>query len=293
VSVAPTAEAFPVGETAIFRVRVEGHTENLPSFNFDVEGGTLAAVASIDPTAANVAEGAVFITRETPGTANLTVSFGSEVLATSQARFANMGTVGVNVTLNAGADAAARTWRYEVVSASGTVVATLTANTSGDAPSMQVASAPLPHGFYTVRQVLGSDTRTACAGGAFYAVAAPVSAETTIELAANTATVNFTIVPCPDLPSGLNVLIPVDTIAPPPGVVGEAEGAPGETPISEVRGARDENPNVPLPPRVGNSEAPVEPNPSIWGLLLVTVAVTLMLAPAAWVAAEVTRRAKR
>ena len=89
-------------------VKVEGQTAALPSFQYDVEGGVLAAVTSLDPTAANVAEGAVFITRENEGTARLTVRFGGEVLATGQARFANMGKVTVNLTVDAGPNAAAR-----------------------------------------------------------------------------------------------------------------------------------------------------------------------------------------
>src|SRR5215213_6401807 len=56
-----------VGSTAIFRVRVQGQTAVLPSFSYDVEGGTVAAVTSLDPTAANVAEGAVFVTSESEG----------------------------------------------------------------------------------------------------------------------------------------------------------------------------------------------------------------------------------
>lgn len=293
VTVAPAAETVAVGELAVFRVRVEGETRNLPSFNFDIEGGTLAAVASIDPTAANVAEGAVFVSRDNAGLARLTVRFGAEVLATGQARFVPMGKVNVNVRLDAGPDAAARTWRYEVASTSGQVVAVLQANTSGDAPAMTVSSGPLPFGFYTVRQVLGNDTRTACAAGTFYRVAAPVSGETTIELASSDAAVDFTILPCPDLPSDMGVVIPVDTIAPPAGVVGEADADPGEAPVSEVRGARDENPNFPLPPRAGNSPAANGGPSSFLALLLMTGAAVLFLPAAAWSAIAVRERSKR
>jgi hypothetical protein len=291
VSVVPTAETVALGEMAIFRVKVEGDTTSLPSFHFDVEGGTLAAVASIDPTAANVAEGAVFVTREGEGTARLTVRFGSEVLATGQARFAAMGKVTINVNLDADADSAARTWRYEILSTSGQVVSTLQANTSGDAPSMSVSTPVLPRGFYTVRQVLGSDTRTACTGGAFYEVAAPVSGETTIELSGANVAVDFTIRPCPGIPD-LGVIIPVDTLAPTPGFVGEAERLPGEPPISEVAGARDENPNFPLPPRVGNTPPPAETS-NLLALLLVTGAAAMFLPAAAWSAVTVRGRSKR
>jgi len=294
VTVAPVSETVAVGETAIFRVKVQGQTANLPSFNFDVEGGTLEAVASIDPTAANVAEGAVFVTRSNEGTARLTVRLSSEVLATGQARFANMGTVSVNVSLNAGPDAAARTWRYEVLSSSGAVVASLVANTSGDAPEMMVSSNPLPYGFYTVRQVLGGDTAAACTASSFYRVAAPVSGATTIELAASRAVVNFTIAPCPSLPTDLRVLIPVDPIAPVPGVVADAVGAPGDAPISEVRGARDANPNFPLPPSVGDSpQMSEEHTRTLTGLLMTTAFVTAAVAGAAWTVTRLTSRKKR
>ena len=266
-----------VGSTAVFRVKVEGQTAALPSFSYDVEGGTVAAVTSLDPTAANVAEGAVFVTSEREGTVRLTVRFGGEVLATGEARFARMGRVNVAVTLDAGPDAAARTWRYEVVSASGQVVATLDANTSGDSPTSRVSTPALPFGPYTVRQVLGSDTRAACATGVFYEAATPAS---TVELAANEALVQFTIRPCPSLPANLGVLIPIDTLAP----GGAAADVPaGETPISEVRGARDEGPGAaatPLPPRTGDSLAG-EPNSANLSLLLLLFGAAATVLPAA------------
>ena len=278
VSATPAESTVAVGGTAIFRVKVEGQTAALPSFQYDVEGGVLAAVTSLDPTAANVAEGAVFITRENEGTARLTVRFGGEVLATGQARFANMGKVTVNLTVDAGPNAAARTWRYEVLTPGGQVVAVLDANTSGDAPNSRVSTAALPYGFYTVRQVLGSDTRTACANGVFYEAVNP---ETTIELAANEATVPFVIRPCPSLPADLGVVIPIDTIAP-----------PGETPISEVRGVRDEGPGAasatPLPPSTGNS---ARANSATHNTQLILIAGALaMLLPGAGLVAVAARR---
>jgi hypothetical protein len=249
VSVAPAQASTPAGGTAVFVVRVEGQTSNLPSFNYDVDGGDLAGVGSLDPTATNVAEGTVFVTRADAGTVTLNVSFGGQLLASGQAHFAAMGAINVSVTLNAGADAAARSWRFEVLSSSGEVVATLSAFTSGDAPTFNVASQPLPYGSYRVRQVLGSDTRLACAAGTFYAVAQPAGGETEIVLAAANATASFVITPCPDLPKDMAVNIPIDTIAS-GGVVGGPDVLPGETPISEVRGARQAGP---LAPAAGNS----------------------------------------
>ncbi len=240
-----------------------------------------------------MAEGTVFVSRESEGTAKLTVSFGGEMLASGEASFARMGKVDVRVSLDAGPDAAARTWRYEVVTTSGEVVATLQASTSGDFPTDTV-SANLPYGFYTVRQVLGNDTRTACASGVFYRIATPSSAETTIELASGAATVDFAIAPCPDLPTDLGVTIPIDTLVPAAGVVGDADVLPGETPISEVRGTRQEGPgNSPLPPSVGNSVASASATSNLFLLLLVTGAAVTLLPVAAWSAVAVKARENR
>ncbi len=293
VSVAPTSDTVPVGELAAFRVRVEGQTAVLPSFNFDVEGGTLAGVASIDPTAANVAEGTVFVARESEGTVRLNVSFAGEVLASGQARFARVGDLNISVNLNADIDAAARTWRFEVVSSSGQVVTSLSANTSGDSPRDVVRAANLPLGFYTVRQVLGGDTATTCDSGAFYRVLAPTSAQTTLQLDSGTAAVNFEIAPCPGIPS-LEVQIPIDTIAPSAGVVGEPNVLPGETPVSEVRGAREAGPGNPLPPSVGNSAPLSNGNSNTIFLLFILAGLTATLLPvAAWSAVAVRGRDKR
>ncbi|MGE0602144.1 MAG: hypothetical protein AB7J35_22220 [Dehalococcoidia bacterium] len=287
VSIAPTADTVPVGQTAAFRVRVEGQTASLPSFNFNVEGGSLAGVASIDPTAANVAEGTVFVTRESEGTVRLDVTFGGEVLASGQARFARVGDLDIAVNLNAGIDAAARTWRFEVLTPAGQVVASLSANTSGDAPHDVVRASNLPLGFYTVRQVLGGDTATTCDSGAFYRVLAPTSAQTTIELASPSAAVSFEIAPCPGAPD-LEVLIPIDTVAPSAGIVGDPDVLPGETPISEVRGARQEGPGDPLPPALGNT-APGSASQSLpLELLLILAGITAILLPvSAWSVAAV------
>lgn len=278
VSATPAEATVAPGGTAVFRVKVEGQTANLPTFQYDVQGGELAAVTSLDPTAANVAEGAVFVTRDGEGVARLTISLGNEVLATGQVRFANMGTLTIELVVNAGPDAAARTWRYEVLTPGGQLVATLDANTSGDAPLSRVSTAALPYGFYTVRQVLGSDTRTSCAAGVFYEAVNP---ETTLELAANVAVARFEIRPCPSLPANLGVDIPVDTIVP-----------AGETPISEVRGAREEGPgallNPPLAPAAGNTRDSLDQANNTRTILF--IAALLMLLPGAGLMAVAARR---
>lgn len=261
VTVSAAAGSYAVGEDAAFRVRINGATATLPSFSYDVSGGTIEGVLPPTPVATNVAEGTVFVSRATAGTARLTVSFAGQTLGSADVQFVGTGSIQVRATLNAGADAAARTWRYEVVNAAGSVVATMNVSTSGDAPNGTATAASLPYGTYTVRQVLGSDTALSCAGGAFYAVSAPAGASTRVELNASSRTAAFTIVPCPALPGDLQVQIPVDTIAPggSGGVVGEAEGLvpPGETPFSEVAGARSRGP-IPLPPDTGDSALAAE-----------------------------------
>jgi hypothetical protein len=296
VAVAPKQNAFPTGADAAFSVRVEGQTAALPSFDYSIEGGSLSGVLPPNPVAANVAEGTVFVNRTTPGTARLTVSFAGEVLATAEARFGAVGQLQVQATLNAGPDAAARTWRYEVVNTSGQVVSTLSLSTSGDDATGIASTVAIPHGLYTVRQVMSADTRTACAAGAFYEVTAPAGASTTIDLNADTATVAFTIRPCPDLPASLSVQIPVDTIAPgAAGVVGDADFLPGEEPINEVRGAREPGPatNNPLPPSTGNALSGASSSSSISLLLLVTGAAVMSLSPLAWSASRASGRLKR
>ena len=250
VTVAPAASSYLAGSDAVFLVRIEGNTTSLPSFSYQVEGGALAGILPATPVAANVAQGTVFVNRTTPGVATVTVSFAGQELASGQANFVGTGAIQVRATLNAGIDAAARTWRYEVVNASGAIVATLNVGTSGDAPTGSATTAALAQGSYTVRQVLGSDTATSCTGTAFYSVSNP---NRTVQLTTASQAVDFTITPCPALPDDLQVQIPVDTIAP-GGVVGDAEGLvpPGETPFSEVAGAREPG-FIPLPPNTGDS----------------------------------------
>ena len=271
VSASAAAASYPAGADAAVVIRIEGNTASLPSFDYVVQGGTLEGVLPATPVAANVAQGTVFITRADAGLARVTVLFGSTELAATDVRFVGTGSLQVRATLDAGINAAARTWRYEVVDTAGAIVSTLNISTSGDAPTGSATVANLPHGAYTVRQVLGSDTGTSCSGSLFYQVA---SAATTVQLAGTSATADFTIRPCPALPDDLQVVIPVDTIAPGfgPGVVGDA--APGEPPFSEVAGVRQPG-FIPLPPNTGNSavaaETPLPVFPVALGLLVLAL----------------------
>ena len=191
------------------------------------------------------------------------------------------GQVAVQITLQAGATAAARTWRFEVVSSAGTVVQTLSLGTNGAAPTASEASTALPYGAYTVRQILGNDTKTACDAASFYEVASPAGAQTTFELGSPRVTVAFVIRPCAALPSNPQFQAPIDTVtAPPP-------------PIDEVRGDRAAGPSAPLPPATGSSaQSPIPASsPS---LLLVILGVSATLIPSVGFAlAHAGQRSKR
>jgi hypothetical protein len=273
VSASASAPSYPVGADAAVVVRIEGNTASLPSFDYTVQGGTLEGVLPATPVAANVAQGTVFVTRADAGLARVTISFGGQELAAADIRFVGTGSIEIRATLDAGINAAARTWRYEVVNSAGAVVSTLNISTSGDAPTGAATVPNLPHGSYTVRQLLGSDTGASCAANLFYEV---TTAATTVQLAGPSATASFTIRPCPALPNDLEVLIPVDTIAPGfgPGVIGDA--APGEEPFSEVAGARQPG-FIPLPPNTGNSALAAGASGS--PVLLIALALVVLVLP--------------
>ena len=295
VTITPAALSYPVGGEAILAVRLEAaDVSQLPALNYDVEGGEIVHIDALAPVSSSAAVGAIHVTRNAPGAARVTASFAGNDLATSEARFVAMGAVQLNLALTgAGPDAAARTWRFEVLNSSGVTVATLQAGTNGDELTTSVATSPLPYGIYTVRQVLGSDTRLACANGAFYAVTAPTNAETTIELASASAGVSFTIAVCDGAPQ-LSFQAPVDPIAPSAANTGlPGDVAPGETPINEVRGARAEGPGssaTPLPPQTGSgvtTESVALSLPLLLGMLLV------LFAPAAYAMARISSRHTR
>lgn len=281
VSVTPQAAAFTTGTDAAFAIRVEGPGASLTNFEYVVEGGTISGVVPPNPIAANVAEGTVFVQRDDPGAARLTVLAAGEVLGTGEARFGAFGQVQVRTTLDAGPGAAARTWRYEVLDDSGQVVSIISLGTSGDAPVGSGSSAVLPHGRYTVRQVLSSDTSTSCVPGAFYEVAAPAGASIAVELDRPAATIEFRVTVCGDQPE--------------PATADPADAPTDATPIDEVPGAREPGPAAnPLPPNTGNTlvEA-TSTSSSIALLLLVTGAAVTSLPLFAWSAVRAGGRFKR
>lgn len=87
------------------------------------------------------------------------------------------GRVAVSVALEAPPDAAARTWRFELVDASGDVASSISIPLSGEAPRAVAAIEDVPSGDYVLRPVFSSDLGSDCASGAHYRVnseAAPV-----------------------------------------------------------------------------------------------------------------------
>lgn len=206
---------------------------------------------------------------------------------------AETGAISIKVTLEAGPEAAARTWRFEVLNSAGAVVETLIAATSGEALSSTVSTGAISHGVYTVRQVLTNDTKANCEGGAFYEVAAPAGGSANVELAGPSLNVAFTIRPCSALPRSLAVNIPVDTLTPTGGgVIGDADVLP-ETPIDVVRGTRSEGPGGPLPPATGNSPTAADTRDLVLTLALMLGLMLTLTSPAVTAAVVIRRGSKR
>jgi hypothetical protein len=150
-----------------------------------------------------------------------------------QAASAQSGSISVRVTLQGEPTAAARTWRFEVVNASGAVVETLVTSTSGDQPGATATTAALPRGIYSVRPALSNDASGSCSTGSLYEVS-PASPAATIEVRDTPSTVSFTIRAC--------------------GVIGETATLPAPGVVDTVRGDRSAGPSAPLPPATGDSE---------------------------------------
>jgi hypothetical protein len=302
VSLTPATSAAPAGSDAVVTVRVQSQQASLPGLTFDAAGGEITSITPLNTTSDGSALGSVTVRRDTPGNAHVTASFAGSVLAESDVRFAQMAPLGVSVTLDAGPDAAARTWQFEVTNPAGEVVTHLSIGTSGDKPAATAYTSPLPLGFYTIRQLLGNDTKLDCSGGAFYQVTAPVSGQTTIELGAGSANAAFTIKPCGELPA-VSVSVPIDTITA-PAAGSDANVAPGQTPINEVRGARQEGPGAsntasgvaaPLAPSTGSGIAPYDnTSHSGFATLSIVLGLALLGTPiAAYASIQLNRSSKR
>ena len=250
VTLHPTATAFAPGTDAAVLVRAEGDAPELADYGFSVENGILVGAVVPNATAPGVAEGRVVVRRETPGSATVHVKVGGVDAAVTDVVFANgaastqaASPVTIKVTLDAAVHASARTWRFEVVNGAGQVLAAVSAGTSGDAPTGIVTTDPLPAAAYTVRQVLGNDTKLGCTTGAFYQVVSPAGGSMSV-VVPGSAVATFVIKPCPGAPTDLGVSRPDDPVATPP------------APIDEVRGVREEGP--PQAPSAGTGFAPDE-----------------------------------
>jgi len=203
---------------------------------------------------------------------------------------ATTGQLAVQITLQAGPEAAARTWRFEVVTSAGAVAQTLSLGTSGDAPTSSEATSALPYGVYTVRQILGSDTKLVCDATSFYEVTAPAGAQIVVDLGSPRITVPFTVRPCAALPTKLQVQAPIDTVAPLP------SPTPTSPTLDEVRGNRSEGPPAPLAPSTGDSAgaSPSSASANNASLLLVLFVVTAtFIPPAGFAIAHARQRSKR
>lgn len=265
VTVVPPA-SVPAGMDAPLTVRAEGERAEGARLEYSVSGGSIAGVISLNAAGDGVAEATVYVHRDAPGEATLSVARDGVVVATGVARFAPYGQIVVSATLPAEAHASARTWRFEVVSDGGQVMETLSLGTSGAAPTGSATSSWLPYGQYTVRQIFGNDTRTSCAPGIFYAATSPAGAATGVGLRGLQSGVAFTLRACEDAPTSLGASIPIDVID-------------GVSPIDEVRGIRWPGPGAPLPPAAGTGTVDAAPGRTSDAAVLAGLAL-LLSAPA-------------
>jgi len=196
---APAGFATP-GSDATFVIRAEGDAPARLNLDFSVLGGTLSGAVALNEVAPGVAEGAAFVHRDTPGEVTLTVLADGKPVATGSVTYALAGRVEVQVTLDAGPAAAARTWRFEILDAAGNVAASLSISLSGDAPAGAGRSDPLPFGSYTVRPVLRTDTQLSCSPDVTYAVSGPSGGVALVSLDTPLAAVRFSARLCPEPP---------------------------------------------------------------------------------------------
>lgn len=264
----------PAGFETTLTVRAEGDQPELADLDYVVSGGELLGVVSLNAVEPGVAEGNVHVRRETPGEVTLVVKSGGATVASGTAKFASYGQIEVSATLAADAHASARTWRFEVVNDSGAVIETLSLGTSGGTPTGTAASSWLPYGVYTVRQVLGNDTRTSCSAGAFYAVASPAGGAANLQLSARSVSAAFTIAPCESAPTSLGVNVPIDVID-------------TFVPIDEVLGARQAG--APLPPATGTGLAPDAGSTTPW---MLAAALAMVVASMGTISLVAARKAK-
>lgn len=107
------------------------------------------------------------------------------------------GAIEVTFTLEAEPPVAARTWAFEVADRGGTVVDRLVLSTADTKLTVTGRTSLLPHGDYTVQQVLSDDERTECSPGAFFAVGSPPGGKLSLRLDSVLAAVTFVTAVCP------------------------------------------------------------------------------------------------
>ena len=103
------------------------------------------------------------------------------------------GRIAISVNLQADSSAAARTWRFEVADANGTVVRSVSIPLSGEVPSATMAVDDLPAGDYVVRPVFSADLGLECAKGALFRVNSEAAL---VPVRPTGAGASFTITPC-------------------------------------------------------------------------------------------------
>ena len=106
------------------------------------------------------------------------------------------GLIEVALTLEAEPPVAARTWAFEVVDSADDVVARIVLTTADAQLRVTARSSPLPHGAYSVRQVLTDDDRTECGPGALYAVVTPPGGSLSLRLEGPVALAQFVVTIC-------------------------------------------------------------------------------------------------
>lgn len=103
------------------------------------------------------------------------------------------GRIAVSVALDAPVDAAARTWRFELVDENGGVTSSVSIPLSGEAPRAIAAIDDVPAGDYVLRPVFSSDLGSDCATGAHYRVSSEAAS---VPVRPSGAGASFTISLC-------------------------------------------------------------------------------------------------
>ena len=268
LSVTVSTQAVAAGRDAIFVVKASGDDPSSLDIDYRVEGGALSGVLSLNDTAPGEAQASVYVTRSTPGEATLIVNRDGVDVARATATFVQGAPISLSLQLHAPANAAARTFYFEVLDANARLVDVIQVGLSGDAPFAAGTSLPLPLADYLVRPAPSHDVAGSCGGRALYAMT-PAGG---VQIAPGTDWLaSFEVRPCAALPDGIGVEAPYDPHTPAPGVIDE---------VAAVRSG-----SAPLPPATGNGQAEKPALPEghafqLFGMLLALIlgAVLVVLA---------------